>query len=329
MTLKEWLNTYQSTGLVAEICSPDYTTDENMLAFHTAGLDAVVDGILKYMHGKQIMDQDFVDDPNSGYNTISYYIQEKSRYLGQVVAYFESEYNPIENYSQIEHETVKSEFDEVNQHGTDTKAEDTFRHGQHTDSDIYPTYTDSVVNPQYTDTVTTGQGGYDITQHTAKVQTQNTPPGDTSTLKVAPFESDTFHNKEQSSVTHTQGTQTVERIASGSDGGNDKTSFSQKVDTNQHGAHTDQITKGAHTDQHSYSQYDDIAHVGDTQDSYSHITDDREDNVTRDLRRSGNIGVQTAAQMLQLDESFWWNFKPCTKMAREIAALLVEGVEAI
>lgn len=329
MTLKEWLNTYQATGLVAEICSPDYTTDGNMLAFHTAGLDAVVDGLLKYLHGKQIVDADYVEDHNSGYNLVSYYIREKSRYLGQVVAYFESEYNPIENYSQTEHETVKSEYDEVNQHGTDTKAQDTYRHGEHTDSDIFPTYTDSLVNPQYTDTVTTGQGGYDITQHTAKVQTQTTPPGDTNTLKVAPFESDSFHNKEQTSTTHTQGTQTVERIASGTDAGNDKTSFSQKVDTNQHGAHTDQITKGAHTDQHTYAQYDDIAHVGGTQDSYSHISDEREDNVTRDLTRSGNIGVQTAAQMMQLDEAFWWNFKPLQKQAREIAALLVEGVEAI
>ena len=329
MTLKEWLNTYQGTGLVAEICSPDYTTDENMLAFHTAGLDAVVDGLLKYLHGKQIMDPDYVEDHNSGYNVVSYYIREKARYLGQVVAYFESEYNPIENYSQIEHETVKSEFDEVNQHGTDTKAQDEYQHGQHTDTDVYPTYTDQVTIPQYTDTVTTGQGGYDITQHTAKVQTQNTPPGNTRTQQVAPYEEDTYHNKEKVTDTPTQGTQTVERIASGSDGGDDKTSFSQKVDTNQHGQHTDQYIKGAHTDQHTFAQYSDIAHVGDTQDSYSHITDDREDNVTRDLTRSGNIGVQTAAQMMTLDEEFWWNFKPCTKMAREIAALLVEGVDAI
>ena len=311
MTLKEWLNTYQGTGLVAEICSPDYTSDENMLAFHTAGLDAVVDGLLKHLHGKQIMDPDYVEDHNSGYNVVSYYIREKSRYLGQVVSYFESEYNPIENYSQIESETIDTTYGEVNQHGTDTKAEDTYRHGQHTDSDIYPIYTD---------TMTTGQGGYDITQHTAKVQTQNTPPGNTRTQQNAPYEEDTYHNKEKITDTPTQGTQTVERIASGSDGGNDKTTFSQKVDTNQH---------GAHTDEHSYAQYDDIAHVGDTEDSYSHISDERTDSVTRDLTRSGNIGVQTAAQMMQLDEQFWWNFKPCTKMAREIAALLVEGVEAI
>lgn len=311
MTLKEWLSTYQSTGLVAEICSPDYTTDENMLAFHEAGLDSVVDGLLKHLHGKQIVDPDYVEDHNSGYNLVSYYITERSRYLGQVLAYFNSEYNPIENYSQVESETIDTTYGEVNQHGTDTKAQDTFRHGQHTDT---------VVNPTYTDTVTTGQGGYDITQHTAKVQTQTTPPGDTSTTSVAPFDDDTFHNKEQTAVTHTQGTQTVEHIASGADGGDDKTTFSQKTDTTQHGAHTDQLT---------YAQYDDIAHVGDTEDSYSHISDERTDGVARELTRSGNIGVQTAAQMLQLDESFWWNFKPCTKLAREIAALLVEGVIAL
>lgn len=327
MKLKTWISDNTTDGLVTDICSAFDTG--YIAAFHEMGFDSVLDETIISRHGRQTIDEEYVEDPTDATDAVRAYLLERSRYLYQIVEYYNAEYNPIENYSQTEHETIKSEFDEVNQHGTDTKAQDTYRHGEHTDSDIFPACTDSVVNPQYTDTLTTGQGGYDITQHTAKVQTQTTPPGDTNTLKVAPFESDSFHNKEQTSTTHTQGTQTVERIASGTDAGNDKTSFSQKVDTNQHGAHTDQITKGAHTDQHTFAQYDDIAHVGGTQDSYSHISDEREDNVTRDLSRSGNIGVQTAAQMLQLDEAFWWNFKPLQKLAREIAALLAEGVEAI
>ena len=324
MKLKKWIADNTTDGIVTDICS---TFDTGYIAaFHEMGFDSVLDETIISRHGRQTIDEEYVEDPTDANDAVRAYLMERSRYLYQIIEYYNAEYNPIENYSQIEHETVKTEIDEVNQHGTDTKAEDTFRHGQHTDSDIYPTYTDSMINPTYTDTVTTGQGGYDITQHTAKVQTQNTPPGNTRTQQVAPFEEDIYHNKEKVTDTPTQGTQTVERIASGTDGGNDKTSFSQKVDTNQHGAHTDQITKGAHTDQHTYAQYDDISHVGDTQDSYSHITDEREDNVTRDLTRSGNIGVQTAAQMMQLDEAFWWNFKPLQKLAREIAALLVEGV---
>ena len=326
-TLKKWISDNTTAGLVVDICSA--ATDEHLSDFHASGYDAVVDIYLNRLHGKQTVDPDYVEDPADGLDLIDAYLKERGRYLTQVISYVGAEYNPIENYSQTESETIDTTYGEVNQHGTDTKAQDTFRHGQHTDSDVFPTYTDSVVNPQYTDTVTTGQGGYNITQHTAKVQTQTTPPGDTNTLEVAPFDSDTFHNKEKTTVTHTQGSQTVERIASGSDGGDDKTTFSQKIDTNQHGAHTDQITKGAHTDQHTFAEYDDIAHVGDTEDSYSHISDERTDSVARVLTRSGNIGVQTAAQMMALDEDFCWTFKPLQKIAREIAALLVEGVASL
>lgn len=326
-TLKKWISDNTTAGLVVDICSA--ATDEHLQGFHDSGYDAVVDIYLNRLHGKQTVDPDYVEDPADGIGLVDAYLKERGRYLTQVISYVSAEYNPIENYSQTERETIKSEYDEVNSHGTDTKAEDTYRHGQHTDSDIYPTYTDQVVNPQYTDTNTIGSGGYNVTQHTAKVQTQTTPPGDTNTLEVAPFDSDSFHNKEKTTVTHTQGTETVARVVTGDDGGDDKTTYSQRTDTVQHGQHTDQITKGAHTDEHSYAQYDDIAHVGDTEDSYSHITDEREDNVTRNLSRSGNIGVQTAAQMMALDEDFWWKFKPLQKIAREIAALLVEGVEVL
>lgn len=327
MKLKKWIADNTTDGLVTDICS---TFDTGYIAaFHEAGLDEVLDTTIISRHGRRNIEEEYVDDPTEATDAVAAYLMERSRYLYQIVEYYNAEYNPIENYSQVEHETIKSEFDEVNQHGTDTKAQDEYQHGQHTDTDVYPTYTDQVTVPQYTDTDTTGQGGYDITQHIAKTQTQNTPPGNTRTQQVAPFDDDTYHNKEKVTDTPTQGTQTVERIASGSDGGNDKTSFSQKVDTHQHGQHTDQYVKGAHTDQHTFAQYSDIAHVGDTQDSYSHITDDREDNVTRDLTRSGNIGVQTAAQMMMLDEEFWWRFKPLQKLAREIAALLTEGVDAL
>lgn len=330
MTLKEWLNTYQSTGLVAEICSPDYTSDENMLAFHTAGLDAVVDGILKYMHGKQIMDPDYVEDPNSGYNTISYYIQEKSRYLGQVVAYFESEYNPIENYSQVENETIDTTHGEQYKHGTDTTGEDTFRHGAHDETYKYEQYSDYNKYPEYTDTITTGDGGgYDVTTHIAKVKTTQHPGDVTDTNSVAPFESDTFHNKEKNKRETEEGWETVERIAQGQDEGDDKISYSTRTDKTKHEQHDDEIEHGAHDDVIQHEQYEDVAHVEGRKDSYAHTEDEYTDSVTRDLTRSGNIGVQTAAQMMQLDESFWWNFKPCSKMAREIAALLVEGVDAL
>ena len=327
MNLKTWISENTTAGLVEDLCSG--SSNENLLAFHEAGMDEALDTTIKSRQGKQIMDADYVETPQDGIEAVEAYLIERSRYLAQVLEYFKAEYNPIENYSQNEHEEISTTYAERTDHGTDTKAEDTFRHGAHTDQQSFTQYSDIQINPSYTDTVTTGVGGYDVTTHLAKVETQTTPPGDTSTTSVAPFESDTFHNKEQTAVTHTQGSQTVARVAVGGDAGNDKVSYSQKQDTNLHGAHNDELQHGAHTDSMIYPTYDDMAHVGGTEDSYEHITDERTDSVERDLDRSGNIGVQTAAQMMQLDESFWWGFKPLQKMAREIAALLVEGVTVL
>lgn len=239
------------------------------------------------------------------------YLILNAPYYKKCLDYIDAEYNPVENYSSVEDETIKTELDEVNNHGSQTKAEDTFRHGAHTDQKTYA---------QYTDTDTEGQGGYDVTTHTAKVKTTSTPGTDTSTLKVAPFESDSFHNKEQTTISHLEGTETVERLTSGNDNGNDKTSFSQKTDTHQHGQHTDQEV---------YPTYDDISHVGDTQDSFENITDEREDNVTRHLTRAGNIGVMTAAQMMKEDKEFWKSFGWLSDMAHDVANLLTEGVWAV
>lgn len=327
MNLKTWMIENTTDGLVTDICAT--FTGGVLATVHEKGVDEVIDHVLYSRHGKQIMDEELTEDPEDLTMAVTAYLMERGRYMLQVIAYIESEYNPIENYSQHEEESIDTTYAERTDHGTDTKAEDTFRHGQHIDSQNYAQYSDTQKNPQYTDTMTTGKNGYDVTQHTAKVQTQTTPPGDTSTTSVAPFDDDTFHNKEQTAVSHTAGTQTVERIATGTDSGNDKTSFSQRVDETMHEAHNVEMQHGQHTDQFTYAQYDDIAHVGGTEDSYEHVTDERTDNISRELDRSGNIGVQTAAQMLQLDEAFWWNFRPFQKIAREIAALITEGVTVL
>lgn len=327
MNLKTWISENTTAGLVEDLCSG--STNENLLAFHESGMDEALDITIKNRQGKQIMDPDYVEDPEDGIEAVEAYLIERSRYLGQVLEYFKAEYNPIENYSQMENESIDTTYGEVYEHGTDTKGEDEYQHGEHTDTQSFPEYTDTQSFPEYTDTSTIGENGYDVTTHIAKVETKTTPPGDTSTTSVAPFETDTFHNKEKTEVTHSEGTQTVERKAVGSDGGDDKTSFSQKTDKAKHGAHDDEYIHGAHDDEFKHEQYSDVAHVGGTEDSYEHTTDEHINGVVRELTRSGNIGVQTAAQMMQLDEAFWWNFKPCTKIAREIAALLTEGVIAI
>jgi len=327
-TLKKWISDNTTAGLVVDICSA--ATDEHLSGFHDSGYDAVVDIYLNRLHGKQTVDPDYVEDPADGIGLVDAYLKERGRYLTQVISYVGAEYNPIENYSQTESESIETTHGEQNKHGTDTTGEDKFTHGAHDDTYQYEQYSDYNKYPEYTDTITTGDGnGYSVTTHTAKVKTTSHPGDVTDTNSVAPFDSDTFHNKEQNKRQTLEGWESVERIPQGQDQGDDKISYSTRTDKTKHGQHNDEIQHGAHDDVVKHEQYDDTAHVGGREDSYAHTEDEYKDSVERDLSRSGNIGVQTAAQMMALDEDFWWKFKPLQKIAREIAALLVEGVNAI
>lgn len=328
MNLKTWIADNTTAGLVTDICST--FEDGYLFTFHEAGFDSVLDTTIISRHGRQIMDEEYIEDPTDATAAVEAYLMERCRYLYQIVEYYNAEYNPIENYSQVENETIDTTHGEQYKHGTDTTGEDTFRHGAHDETYKYEQYSDYNKYPEYTDTITTGDGGgYDVTTHIAKVKTTQHPGDVTDTNSVAPFESDTFHNKEKNKRETEEGWETVERIAQGQDEGDDKISYSTRTDKTKHGLHDDEIEHGAHDDVIQHEQYEDVAHVEGREDSYAHTEDEYTDSVTRDLTRSGNIGVQTAAQMMQLDEAFWWNFKPLQKMAREIAALLVEGVEAL
>lgn len=270
-------------------------------------LDAA-DKVLYTRYGDRILRSE--DDIIISIEVVSYLIMH-APYYKKCLEYIDAEYNPIENYSSSEHETFKNEYDSVMNHGLNTKGQDVIQHGAHTDQHVYP---------QYTDTYTEGLGGYNVTEHIAKIKTSTTPGTDTSTTKTAPFESSDFFNKDQTTVSHTMGTETVERVETGDDGGDDKTSYSQKTNSDQHGAHTDQIVN---------SQYSDTYHLGGASDTFTDVTDKRTDNVTRDLSRSGNIGVMTAAQMMSDDRDFWKSFGWLQDLAHDIANLLTLGVWAV
>lgn len=259
-------------------------------------IDALIDGkyldaadkILYTRYGERELRS--TDDIVIAMKIVSYLV-EHARLYEKCLEYIAAEYNPIENFNGTESETNQNVYGTLNEHGTDTKAQDTYQHGSHTD------------------TFTTGS--HDDTYHIAKVQTQNTPGTDTVTTQTAPYESETFYNKDKSTTSHTAGTETVERIASGDDGGNDKTTYSQRIDTN------------------AYVQYSDIDHVGGTVDAYSHITDSRTDTLTRTLNKHGNLGVATSAQMIAGDYETWQKFGWLSDMAHDIANLLSEGVWAL
>ena len=250
----------------------------------------IADKLLYTRYGERILRSE--DDTIIAMEVLSYLLMN-AHFYEKCLEYIDAEYDPIENYNGIEEETTNLEYDEVYDHGTDTKAQDTFQHGSHTD-----TYTE-------------GFGGHDVTTHIAKTKTTSTPGTDTDTLKVSPDDIDGFQNKEQHTIGHTQGTETYEKMETGNDGGNDKVEYSQKVNKDER------------------QQYNDIAHVGGTEDSYGHTVDARSDSVTRSLYRHGNLGVTTSAQMIQGDYEVWKYFGWLSDMAHDIANLLSIGVWAV
>lgn len=218
------------------------------------------------------------------------YLISNAAYYKKCLAYIDAEYNPVENYSSVEEETIETVYGEQGEDGSNTLAADEFKHGAHTDTHVE------------------GFGGYDITSHTAKIKTESTPGTDTNTTTTSPYEDETFYNKEKVTSSHTMGVETVERVPAGDDGGNDIVSYDPKTNTDQ------------------YELYSDIAHFGDTKNEYEKTIDEHTDNVTRNLSRSGNIGTMTASRMLSEDAGFWKAFGWLSDMAHDIANLLSVGV---
>ena len=281
--------------------------------FSTNGYAAAIDQKLIADHGTEILltgyDAAFGESTLADMTTKAY-IMEKIPYIRQCMSYIDAEYNPIENYQGTEHEVTEDDMGARSETTGATKGQQidtlntaqrqlTLQHGAHTDTD------------------TIGTGGYDVTNHIAKKQTQVTPGTDTTENSVAPNDTDSFHKKDKSVVTHTATTETESRIPDETDNGNDKTSYSQRVDTYQKTQYSDVSTDAAHIDTNTYGQ---------RIDSGSRSALAYKDTHTRDLDRHGNIGVMTAAQMMSYDMKFWESFKWLSSMAFDIVKLICEGV---
>lgn len=64
-------------------------------------------------------------------------------------------------------------------------------------------------------------------------------------------------------------------------------------------------------------------------ESHAFTDDAHKDKHTRELDRHGNQGIQTAAQMMALDENFWNHNRWLSQMALDIANLICVRTEAI
>lgn len=242
------------------------------------GLDAVFDQIIITRHGRRMMDPEQLEDfsQNDIYAdvTVKSYLKERERYLMQQISYFDSDYNPIENYSQIEHETIDFDRKKKTRDITNTENAYTRKHTR---------LTPEIVTEQFAEN--------NIVSETEQATSTNTH-------KVAPFDQDTFHNESQD--TNQPGKVTTTEKP-----------YNRKYKTPQN-----TITDSDFLEQPKVetSKIEDAAY---------------KDQDERNLTRSGNIGVQTAAQMMALDADFWDKNRWMSKLVLDLVNLLCYQVEGL
>lgn len=277
-TIFEFEQDYDSlfiSGLVDSLCGG--TGSENAFdKLYSRGLPEFMDMILTTRHGKKNLDpwqlQLIGEDqiPLAEY-TVKAYLKERERYIAQQLAYFDAEYNPIENYSQVESETI--DFDRKKKTRDITNQEKAY-------SRTKTTQNPQVISEQYTE---------------ANIVNTTSQTVSTVEQQTAPFESSSYFN--QNKTTETPGTVT-----------NTEQPYNRKFKTPQH---TITETESLADPKEVTQKVEDAAFI---------------DQDRRELTRSGNIGVQTAAQMLEMDEKFHWHNRWMSKMVLEIVNLICEEV---
>lgn len=263
------------SGLVNSLCGG--TGSENAFdKLYSRGLPEFMDMILTTRHGKKILDpwqlQLIGEDqiPLAEF-TVKAYLKERERYIAQQLAYFDAEYNPIENYSQVESETI--DFDRKKKTRDITNQEKAY-------SRTKTTQNPQVITEQYAEN--------NIINETEQAQS-------TVEQQTAPFESSSYFN--QNKTTETPGKVT-----------NTEKPYNRKFKTPEY---TVTETESLADPKEVTQKVEDAAFI---------------DQDRRELTRSGNIGVQTAAQMLEMDEKFHWHNRWMSKMVLEIVNLICEEV---
>lgn len=282
-------------AVVSEIAD-DTNIAENIkevfTAFEDYGYSNIVDMLLIHKFGdRQILFTDEEVEDEAYKQPIFAYLYPRWRYIMQCMEYLNSEYNPIENYAGTEHEVT--EFD-IKQRQ--------FTKGQQSNTHLEPQDVTQTVEGQHTDQITPAQ----------KTVT-TTSDKQTTTNSVSPFDTDSFKNKEKTTVEGQQegGATQVQQVSSQQTA--DQYNYAQKTDTvtSHYGA-----TGG-------YTITDTDGQRVDTDAAHKDVT-------TRDLDRHGNLGVMTAAQMMMYDwDGFWKKFAWLDDIAHELAILLAESVWAM
>lgn len=279
-----------------------------------------VDQILSYKFGNRecLYSEEAIEDDEYK-PAVQAYLFSRWRYIAQSMEYLASEYNPIENYSGNETETTTFDSDDKKRTITDDmdvrETQDDIQ--QHKTTQHYDAFTEYFDPKVSVDTQTTDK------------QT-NTVISDkqTSTTKNAPFESDTFYNKDQTTIEGQQtggGLKTETTISGEQAGGAIKVETKTELQDHAGAASPDPRQKTERPTREDYEKTDPYLDKHKQlayKDEHTIEDDAFQDVTTRTLLKTGNIGVQTAAQMLAMDADFWDHFRWLDELAHELAVIL-------
>lgn len=288
---------------------------------------STIDQILAYKFGSRdclYSDEAIEDDEYKP--AVQAYLYSRWRYIMQAMDYLESEYNPIENYAGDETEMITTDGGERSRSMTDNM-------GAREQRDVIPEHKRTL---HYDNDTEYFDPKVSVDTQTTDKQT-NTVISDkqTSTTKNAPFESDTFHNKEQVTVEGEQpggGLKTETTISGAQNGGALKVETKTELQDHAGASNPDPRQKKERISREDWVKDDDYTDVHRSiayQDSHNISDAAFRDQVYRILHKTGNIGVQTAAQMLAMDADFWDHFRWLDDIAHDLAVILASSVWAM
>lgn len=329
------------TDIVTDLKSSAY--GDIFTDFSDKGLDNLMDSMIVSRFNSYELREDqeleFADGILADVS-ISTYLMEKAIYIRQQLAYEAAEYNPIENYSQMEHE--ETTFDGGARAGSgyvnkgseldtylNVQREDKVITADHvTQNDIKQRKTTNDIKQRKTTT----NSDTKVTRNAAGERVTTTDIGARSrTTQSAPFESSSFYNEHKESDAEAQDQSVVDAVTDTitQDGFEDVVTEDPHVDVITEDPHLDIITDKAHTDTYQTGPHTDTITYGARTDFNNHSENAYQDSTERTLTRSGNIGVQTAAQMMSLDREYWSNNTWIRGLVLGIVALTCETWEAV
>lgn len=247
------------------------------------------------------------------------YLFSRWRYIAQSMEYLEAEYNPIDNYAGSETETTTFDSDDKKRTITDDMdaretQEDIPQHKTTQHFDAFEEFFDPKVSVD--------------TQTTDKQTNTVISDKQTSTTKNAPFESDTFHNKEQVTIEGQEndgGLKTETTISGEQAGGALQVKTTTELQDHAGAASPDPRQKTERPTREDYEKTDPYLDKHKQlayKDEHTIEDDAFQDVTTRTLIKSGNIGIRAASELLSLDADFWDHFRWLDEIAHELAVIL-------